>query len=46
MLMSTGTNRNGRPGHANEYAEPEPEPEARQMQIEDYPEYMPGGGEP
>lgn len=43
MLMSTGTERNGRPGHANEYAEPEPE--ARQMRIEDYPEYMPGGGD-
>ena len=26
--------------------DPEPEPEGRQMQIEDYPEYMPGGGEP
>jgi hypothetical protein len=48
MLMSTGTERNGRPGHANRYEEPKEEAKSSedgvQMEITDYPEYMPGGG--
>ena len=48
MLMSAGTERNGRPGHANRYEEPKEEAKSSedgvQMEITDYPEYMPGGG--